>query len=92
MWDTCSYCTCVQRYLIEYSGDSYSSTEYNVTQAYPGPSNPLGNPAFPGITLSDGPNWVDMIEGLGTDKRWVGLCHDTINRWFSPTTLRSAVP
>jgi hypothetical protein len=40
------------------SGDSYSSTGYDVTGKYPSESNPLGNPPYPGWTTSGGPNWV----------------------------------
>jgi hypothetical protein len=40
------------------SGDSYSSIEYNVKGDHPNEDNPLGNPEYPGITYSDGANWV----------------------------------
>ena len=42
-------------------GDSYSSTEFNLGRGQPNPSNPLGNPPYPGTTSSNGPNWVDLI-------------------------------
>lgn len=29
--------------------------------AQPNPSNPLGNPIYPGYTSSNGPNWVDFL-------------------------------
>ncbi|KAL9049184.1 MAG: hypothetical protein Q9162_007356 [Coniocarpon cinnabarinum] len=42
-------------------GDSYSTTGFNVTLAQPSADFPLGNPAFPGYTASNGPNWVDYL-------------------------------
>ncbi|KAI9813585.1 MAG: hypothetical protein M1827_003654 [Pycnora praestabilis] len=42
-------------------GDSYSTTDFNLTGSLPGPSNPLGNPGYPGWTASNGPNWVDFL-------------------------------
>ena len=43
------------------SGDSYTSTGFNVHGPQPSPSNPLGNPAYPGATSSNGPNYVDFL-------------------------------
>jgi phospholipase/lecithinase/hemolysin len=40
------------------SGDSYSETGFNLNGTKPSASNQLGNPAFPGLTTSGGPNWV----------------------------------
>ena len=40
------------------SGDSYSSTGYDVDGAHPSETNPLGNPPYPGDTYSGGPTWV----------------------------------
>ncbi|KAK3063792.1 hypothetical protein LTS18_012705 [Coniosporium uncinatum] len=37
-------------------GDSYSQTGFNLEGTQPAPSNPLGNPTYPG-----GPNWVDFL-------------------------------
>ncbi|GAB7343402.1 hypothetical protein MBLNU457_1436t2 [Dothideomycetes sp. NU457] len=48
------------RYMFSF-GDSYSTTEFNDLLQQPNPSNPLGNPAYPGITSSNGPNWVDFL-------------------------------
>ncbi|KAJ3284687.1 hypothetical protein HK104_009820 [Borealophlyctis nickersoniae] len=31
-------------------GDSYSAVDYNINGPAPNPSNPIGNPAFPGVT------------------------------------------
>lgn len=43
------------------SGDSYTSTGFDVHGAQPNPSNRLGNPAYPGATSSNGPNYVDFL-------------------------------
>ncbi|KAI1458822.1 carbohydrate esterase family 16 protein [Annulohypoxylon moriforme] len=42
-------------------GDSYTATGFNYTQTQPSATNPLGNPAYPGYTSSNGPNWVDFL-------------------------------
>jgi len=42
-------------------GDSYSSTELNLNLQQPNQANPLGNPAYPGYTSSNGPNWIDFL-------------------------------
>ncbi|TDZ60878.1 Acetylesterase [Colletotrichum trifolii] len=42
-------------------GDSYSQTGFNTSLEAPNPSNPLGNPSYPGWTSSNGPNWVDFL-------------------------------
>ncbi|KAJ0158929.1 hypothetical protein CTA2_10616 [Colletotrichum tanaceti] len=42
-------------------GDSYSQTGFNTSLEPPSPSNPLGNPSYPGWTSSNGPNWVDYL-------------------------------
>lgn len=42
-------------------GDSYSDTGFQVNGTQPNPSNPLGNPEFPGRTFSNGRNWVDFL-------------------------------
>lgn len=48
--------------LIFSTADSYTTTGFNATTG-PQPSigNPLGNPAYPGHTASNGPNWVDYL-------------------------------
>lgn len=43
------------------SGDSYTSTSFNIHGPQPNPQNPLGNPAYPGATSADGPNYVDFL-------------------------------
>ena len=42
-------------------GDSYTTTGFNLSLAQPSKANPLGNPAYPGYTASNGPNWVDFL-------------------------------
>jgi hypothetical protein len=43
------------------SGDSYTSTGFQIHGEQPNPENPLGNPAYPGSTSSNGPNYVDFL-------------------------------
>ena len=40
---------------------SYTQTGFDPSQAQPSATNPLGNPAYPGYTSSNGPNWVDYL-------------------------------
>ena len=47
--------------LIIRSGDSYTTTGFNVTLTQPSPAMPLGNPAYPGYTAVNGPGWVDQL-------------------------------
>ncbi|KAI4105515.1 MAG: hypothetical protein LQ339_003357 [Xanthoria mediterranea] len=47
-------------YLFTF-GDSYTSTSFNIYGPQPNPQNPLGNPAYPGATSADGPNYVDFL-------------------------------
>lgn len=42
-------------------GDSYTDTGFQVNRTQPNPSNPLGNPPFPGRTFSNGRNWLDFL-------------------------------
>lgn len=45
-------------------GDSYTSTDFDwKAEPYPGsePGNPMGNPAYPGFTSANGPNWIDYL-------------------------------
>ena len=42
-------------------GDSYTTTGFEVNGTQPNPSNPFGNPDFPGRTFSNGRNWVDFL-------------------------------
>ncbi|KAI4288642.1 MAG: hypothetical protein L6R35_002095 [Caloplaca aegaea] len=43
------------------SGDSYTSTSFNINGPQPSVENPLGNPAYPGATSANGPNYVDFL-------------------------------
>lgn len=43
------------------SGDSYTSTGFQIHGEQPNPTNPLGNPAYPGSTSANGPNYVDFL-------------------------------
>lgn len=43
------------------SGDSYTSTKFDIRGEQPNPRNPLGNPPYPGSTSSNGPNYVDFL-------------------------------
>ncbi|THU97432.1 hypothetical protein K435DRAFT_662833 [Dendrothele bispora CBS 962.96] len=40
-------------------GDSYTATAFSPDSTPPQPSNPMGNPSFPGGTATGGPNWID---------------------------------
>lgn len=45
-------------------GDSYTTTEFNWrAEPYPGydSGNPMGNPAYPGLTSANGANWIDYL-------------------------------
>ncbi|OTB09418.1 carbohydrate esterase family 16 protein [Hypoxylon sp. CI-4A] len=42
-------------------GDSYTQTGFDYTGSPPSASNPFGNPAYPGYTSSNGPNWVGYL-------------------------------
>ncbi|KAJ4381828.1 hypothetical protein N0V86_003193 [Didymella sp. IMI 355093] len=42
-------------------GDSYTQTGFNITSTQPNPTNPFGNPPYPGYTSSNGPNWIDFL-------------------------------
>lgn len=42
-------------------GDSYSATNFDFNGVQPSADNPLGNPAYPGTTTSNGPNYVDYL-------------------------------
>jgi phospholipase/lecithinase/hemolysin len=42
-------------------GDSYTQTGFDINGAQPSTSNPFGNPAYPGYTSSNGPNWVGFL-------------------------------
>lgn len=42
-------------------GDSYTQTGFDYLSTQPSPSNPLGNPPYPGWTSANGPNWIDYL-------------------------------
>lgn len=43
-------------------GDSYSELGFNLSGTKPSPLNPLGNPAYPGLTPEVGmQNWIDLV-------------------------------
>ncbi|KAI0514959.1 hypothetical protein F5B22DRAFT_609171 [Xylaria bambusicola] len=42
-------------------GDSYTQTGFDYTSTQPSTANPFGNPAYPGWTSSNGPNWVGYL-------------------------------
>lgn len=43
------------------SGDSYTQTWFNYTDALPSDENPIGNPPYPGWTATGGEHWVDYL-------------------------------
>lgn len=47
--------------LIFTSGDSYSTTGFNIQGSYPSATNPLGNPGLPGQTTDGGLNWIGFL-------------------------------
>lgn len=48
------------KYLFVF-GDSYTQTGFDVKGTQPSPSNPMGNPPYPGWTSSNGPNWIGLL-------------------------------
>ncbi|KAJ4387613.1 hypothetical protein N0V93_008209 [Gnomoniopsis smithogilvyi] len=42
-------------------GDSYTSIDFQVSGAQPNASNPIGNPALPGVDTDNGYNWVGYL-------------------------------
>ena len=67
-------------------GDSYSTTGFNDTGAQPSIANPLGNPAYPGYTATNGPNWVDFLTTT-YNKTFV----ETVNLAYGGATVDSAL-
>ncbi|KAI9719064.1 MAG: hypothetical protein M1812_003694 [Candelaria pacifica] len=47
-------------YLFTF-GDSYTTTGFDPKGVLPSSGNPFGNPLYPGLTSSIGPNWVDFL-------------------------------
>ncbi|USW58272.1 Putative GDSL lipase/esterase, SGNH hydrolase superfamily [Septoria linicola] len=70
------------KHLIVF-GDSYSQTGFEPTGEQPSPSNPLGNPAYPGsYTSSNGPNWVDFLTTT-----WNASYLETVNLAYGGATV-----
>lgn len=72
--------------LTSCSGDSYSTTGFNVTLAQPNATDALGNPTYPGYTATNGPNWVDYL----TVKYNQSLI-ETVNLAYGGATVDSAL-
>jgi hypothetical protein len=47
--------------LYSNSGDSYTSTGFNINGPQPSRENPLGNPAYPGDTTIGSPDWSSYL-------------------------------
>lgn len=43
------------------SGDSYTATGFNISDTQPSTETPMGNPPAPGITFSNGRNWLNYL-------------------------------
>nr|POE46994.1 acetylesterase [Quercus suber] len=69
------------KHIISF-GDSYTTTSFNHTFGQPNPENPFGNPAYPGVTSSNGPNWLDFLT-LNYNRSYI----ETINLSFGGATL-----
>ncbi|KAK5131701.1 hypothetical protein LTR08_000755 [Meristemomyces frigidus] len=67
-------------------GDSYTTTSFNITGAQPNAANPLGNPAYPGYTATNGPNWVDFLTTTYNE-----TFLETINLAYGGATVDSAL-
>lgn len=65
MWITFLRCKCPRcsptARVHGSSGDSYTSTSFNINGPQPSVENPLGNPPYPGATSANGPNYVDFL-------------------------------
>jgi len=67
-------------------GDSYTTTGFNDTLTQPNAANPLGNPAYPGYTATNGPNWVDFLTTTYNE-----TFLETINLAYGGATIDSAL-
>ena len=67
-------------------GDSYTTTGFNLSLAQPSSANPLGNPAYPGYTATNGPNWVDFLTTT-----YNATFLETINLAYGGATVDSAL-
>ena len=68
------------------SGDSYTTTGFNDTGVQPTPTNPLGNPTYPGYTAANGPNWVDFLTVKYNESKLL-----TYNLAYGGATINSAL-
>jgi phospholipase/lecithinase/hemolysin len=46
---------------LKLKADKNPRPGFNTSLEQPSPTNPLGNPAYPGWTSANGPNWVDFL-------------------------------
>lgn len=67
-------------------GDSITTTHFSPTQEPPSQINPLGNPAFPGLTTANGPNWVGYLTAT-----YNGTFLKTVNLAYGGATVDKAV-
>jgi phospholipase/lecithinase/hemolysin len=67
-------------------GDSYTTTGFNDTLAQPSKADPLGNPAYPGYTATNGPNWVDFLTTT-----YNATFLETVNLAYGGATVDSAL-
>ncbi|KAH6678458.1 hypothetical protein B0J14DRAFT_323102 [Halenospora varia] len=72
--------------LIHDSGDSYTQTGFNQSLTQPTPTNPMGNPAYPGWTASNGPNWIDYLTVKYNDSKLL-----TYNLAYGGATMDSTL-
>ncbi|KAK4503901.1 hypothetical protein PRZ48_004816 [Zasmidium cellare] len=63
-------------------GDSYTQTGFDPNGTQPSRANPLGNPAYPGDTSSNGPNWIDFLTTT-----WNRTFVETVNLAFGGATV-----
>lgn len=59
--DLLPFCSGRQVLTITISGDSYSTTGFDIDGAQPNRSNPIGNPAYPGSTQVGTASFVDYL-------------------------------
>ncbi|KAF2485855.1 hypothetical protein BDY17DRAFT_338602 [Neohortaea acidophila] len=67
-------------------GDSYTTTGFRVNGEQPRPANPFGNPQYPGLTTSNGPNWIDFLTTTYND-----TFVKTVNFAFGGATVDQAI-
>jgi phospholipase/lecithinase/hemolysin len=67
-------------------GDSYTQTGFDPKAAQPSASNPFGNPAYPGWTSSNGPNWVGFLTATYNQSKIL-----TYNMAYGGATVDSAL-